>query len=166
MEASPGPPSQASTSRLARSSRVAIGSRGVTGAVTTGRHSAVRAVGARCYRHLAARLVPDVVDTQCGFKVMRGDIARSVLASTRTTGFSFDVEVLARARRSGARIVEFPVAWVDVPGSTFRPARHGLRSFTDLAAIGWRLRTSGAGAPRPVPEMPAPDLGLEMAVEA
>jgi len=149
---------------------VAIGSRGLAGSVTSERHSTARAVGARCYRRLARRLVPDIADTQCGFKLMRGDIARAVLASTRTTGFSFDVELLARARRTGARLVEFPVEWIDVPGSTFSPARHGMQSFADLAAISWRLRgRNGAAAVQPAladitPVTPA--VALELAVEA
>jgi len=123
---------------------LAIGSRGIAGSVTTERHSAVRALGARGYRRLAGTLVPGVHDTQCGFKLMRGDLARSVLAQTHTRGFSFDVEVLARALRAGAKLAEFPVSWVDVPGSTFHPARHGLNSFAALATIKWRLREPAA----------------------
>lgn len=148
---------------------VAIGSRAVPGAVTTDRHSTVRSVGARCYRRLAGRLVPGVLDTQCGFKVMRGGLARAILAETRTTGFSFDVEVLARAGRAGGRLVEFPVSWVDVPGSTFSPARHGLQSFADLAAIGWRLRERGAGVGSlaTVTELVSPAVpALELAAQA
>lgn len=119
---------------------LALASRGVVGSVTNERHSLVRALGARGYRRLAGVLVPGIHDTQCGFKLMRGDLARSVFADTRTRGFSFDVEVLARALRTGAKLAEFPVSWVDVPGSTFHPALHGLNSFAALAAIGWRLR--------------------------
>lgn len=120
---------------------VAVGSRGVVGSKTNERHTAVRAWGARGYRRCAAALVPGIHDTQCGFKLMRGDLARSIFAETRTRGFSFDVEVLARALRAGAKLAEFPVSWVDVPGSTFHPARHGFNSFAALAAIPWHLRT-------------------------
>lgn len=158
---------------VAAGADVAIGSRGLADSVTSDRHSATRTVGAACYRRLAGRLVPGVSDTQCGFKLMRGDIARAVMASTRTTGFSFDVEMLARARRTGARLVEFPVSWVDVPGSTFSPARHGMQSFAALAAISWRLRgRNGAAAVQPA--QPAPVVlhpvasvpALELAAEA
>lgn len=120
---------------------VALGSRGVVGSETNERHTAIRTWGARGYRRCARSLVPGIHDTQCGFKLMRGDLARSVFAETRTRGFSFDVEVLARALRAGAKLAEFPVSWVDVPGSTFHPARHGLNSFAALAAIPWYLRT-------------------------
>ncbi|WP_310963063.1 glycosyltransferase [Nocardioides terrisoli] len=125
---------------LAQGVDVAIGSRAVAGAVTSERHSRARAFGARAYRSLAGRIVPGVLDTQCGFKLMGGDLARVVFADIATTGFSFDVEVLARARTLGARIAEFPVHWVDVPGSTFSPVRHGLDSFCALAVIAWRVR--------------------------
>jgi len=118
---------------------IAIGSRAAKGAVTTERHSHVRALGAWGYRRLAGHIVPGICDTQCGFKVIRGDLARSVFARTQTDGFSFDVEFLGWARHVGARLVEFPVTWVDVPGSTFSPGRHGLDSFVSLARIGWRL---------------------------
>lgn len=135
---------------------VAVGSRAMRGSVTTERHSRLRAGGARLYRGLAGRLVPGVRDTQCGFKVMRGALAREVLAHTRTDGFSFDVELLALAQARGARIVEFPVTWVDVPGSTFSVARHGLRSFAELAAISWRLHhPAPPAAVRVVPLRPA-----------
>ena len=95
------------------------------GSVTTERHSQVRALGATLYRRCTRQVAPGIADTQCGFKVLRGDLARAVFADPRATGFSFDVEVLGRAQRRGARIVEFPVDWDDVPGSTFLPARHG-----------------------------------------
>ena len=35
--------------------------------------------------------------------------------------------------------------WVDKPGSTFRPAVHGLRSCLDLVRVRWRLRTQPVG---------------------
>lgn len=129
----------------------AIGSRAVEGSITNERHSRLRERGADLFRSLSSRIVPGVADTQCGFKMLRGDLARAVAAELVSTGFSFDVELLARVQRRGARVVEFPVAWVDVPGSTFSPARHGAGSFTALAAILWRLR----GVQPAVRELPA-----------
>jgi len=139
---------------------VAVGSRAVPGSVTTERHSAVRVLGARVYRASTHRLAPGISDTQCGFKVFRGDLARTIFASLRTTGFSFDVEVLSRAQRRGARVVEFPVYWDDVPGSTFQPFRHGVAAFWELATIAVHLRRSPGTTEQlpvvaPVPLAPA-----------
>lgn len=125
---------------LAEGADVVVGSRAAEGAVTEARHTWMRTAGARWYRRAAALLVPDVTDTQCGFKVLRGDLAREVFATCHTRGFSFDVELLARCRQHRARVAEFPVVWSDVPGSTFSPLRHGLRSFAELVAIACRLR--------------------------
>lgn len=86
-------------------------------------------------------MVHGVSDTQCGFKILSGDLARDVFAACSTNGFSFDVELLARCQALGSRIEEIAVNWVDVPGSTFSPLRHGLRSFAELVAINWRVRT-------------------------
>jgi len=139
---------------LSIGNEVAIGSRGLAGSVTASRHSWVRERGARAYRSFAASIVQDVVDTQCGFKLMQGDLARLVFAQMQTVGFSFDVEMLARAKLHGARVAEFPVVWTDIPGSTFVPARHGARSFRDLAQIAWLMREERAALP--LPAIPAP----------
>lgn len=125
---------------------VAIGSR----AAATVRHSWVRATGARAYRWCTAQIVPGVADTQCGFKVMRGDLARRAFAELRSTGFSFDVELLARVRSTGGIVEEFDVEWTDVPGSTFAPVRHGLGAFVELAGIAWTMRRTAAPRVAPI----------------
>jgi glycosyltransferase involved in cell wall biosynthesis len=127
---------------IASGADIAIGSRAVPGAVTTERHSRARVLGARLYRRCTRQVAPGIADTQCGFKFFRGDLARAVFGDLVTNGFSFDVELLARAQRRGARIVEFPVTWDDVPGSTFAPVTHGASSFLELALIARRVRQS------------------------
>lgn len=125
---------------LQQGAHVALASRVLAGrSRTVARDSALRSRGASFYSQLASRVVPGIADTQCGFKMMDGDLGRSVFRALRTTGFSFDVELLARARVQGASLVEFPARWVDVPGSTFSPARHGARAFADLGRISWHV---------------------------
>jgi hypothetical protein len=148
--------------RIALGADVVIGSRALAGSVTDVRSRRVRSAGAACYRRLAGRLLPDLADTQCGFKVLRGNVARRVAGDLQARGFSFDVELLVRLRAGGARIDEIPVTWVDVPGSTFVPLRHGAGAFAELAAIAWRTRrlapTAGraaAGQRNPL-ALPAP----------
>lgn len=126
-----------------------VGSRVHPSSVISARHVAIRAVGASLYRGAAARVVPGIGDTQCGFKVMRGELGRRVFRDVRSTGFSFDVELLARLRDRGAEIVELPVDWQDIAGSTFRPVRHGASAFAELASIYWRTRRD----PRPLREL-------------
>jgi dolichyl-phosphate beta-glucosyltransferase len=88
-----------------------------------------RRAGGNMFRLLTRSLVPGVADTQCGFKFFRREIVQTAIARVRTTGFAFDVELLAQIQRAGGRIVELPVAWTDAAGSTFHPIRDGLASF-------------------------------------
>lgn len=145
--------------RVALGADVVIGSRGLAASCTDVRADRLRSTGAACYRRLASRLLPGIADTQCGFKVFRGEVAREVASDLRARGFSFDVELLVRLRAAGARIEEIPVTWVDVPGSTFVPARHGAGAFAELAAIAWRTRRLVAAAPRPA-TVPVPVLAV------
>ena len=58
-----------------------------------------------------AVLLPGIWDTQCGFKLFRGDVAHAVFANLITDGFGYDPEVLYRARKQGVKIAEVPVVW-------------------------------------------------------
>src|SRR3954467_8706494 len=72
----------------------------------------------RCYNLLLhAVLTTRFSDAQCGFKAIRADRARELLPKVQDTGWFFDTELLVLAERSGLRIHEVPVDWVDDPDS-------------------------------------------------
>ena len=73
-------------------------------------------------------------DTQCGFKAFRLSTSRPLFEALETAGWSFDVELLLRARKAGLRIQELPVEWHDGPKSRFRP-RHALEVVRELWAL-------------------------------
>jgi len=52
-------------------------------------------------------------DAQCGFKAARADVARRLLPYVEDGAWFFDTELLVLAERSGLRIHEVPVDWVD-----------------------------------------------------
>lgn len=56
-------------------------------------------------------------DAQCGFKAIRSDVAKRLLPHVEDNGWFFDTELLIIAERSGLRIHEIPVDWVDDPDS-------------------------------------------------
>ena len=74
-------------------------------------------------------------DTQCGFKAFRMKTCRPLFEALATNGWSFDVELLLRAKQAGLRITELPIAWNHAPGSKVK-FRHALRTLLEL----WRLR--------------------------
>jgi dolichyl-phosphate beta-glucosyltransferase len=119
---------------------VVIGSRKCEGAAYVLPQPAVRRVGSAAFHSLSSRLVGPIADTQCGFKVFRGDIARELVASSHLAGFAFDIEILAQAVRRGLRIVEMPVAWTDREGSTFRPVSDGVRVLRELIEVQRAMR--------------------------
>jgi dolichyl-phosphate beta-glucosyltransferase len=142
-------------SLLAAGNPMVIGSRTLDASDAEDRHSGIRRAGAGAFRALARRVVPDVTDTQCGFKFFSGPLARAAARSLRTAGFAFDVELIARCLTMGATLTEIPVRWRDVPGSTFSVARHSAATFRDVTSIWLRLRAArAADAPAPGPWLP------------
>jgi glycosyltransferase involved in cell wall biosynthesis len=72
----------------------------------------------RAYNFLLRRTMgAQFSDAQCGFKAMRSDVAAQLLPLVEDTGWFFDTELLILAERSGMRIHEVPVDWVDDPDS-------------------------------------------------
>ncbi|MBJ8341892.1 glycosyltransferase [Antrihabitans sp. YC3-6] len=97
-------------SDLAIGTRLGRGSRVVRGAK--------RELISRCYNLLLrSTLSARFSDAQCGFKAMRADVAEHLLPLVVDTGWFFDTELLVLAERSGLRIHEVPVDWIDDPDS-------------------------------------------------
>jgi len=89
--------------------------------------------------------VPGIRDTQCGFKLFRGDVARDLFRRARIDRFAYDVEILYLARREGIAIAEVPVLWFNSPESKVSVVRDSLRMLRDLVRIRWihgRRRTA------------------------
>jgi dolichyl-phosphate beta-glucosyltransferase len=87
-----------------------------------------------------------ISDYTCGFKLFRGEAARRLFEATSTPGWSFDVEVLARAAREGLSVREIPVRWHHVDDTRVRIARDVVRSFLELMSIRRRLGRFRKGA--------------------
>jgi dolichyl-phosphate beta-glucosyltransferase len=83
-----------------------------------------------------AVVLPGFWDTQCGFKLWKGPLAREVFAAMKLRGnVAFDVEVLYRARRGGHRIAEVPVRWFDSVPSRISPLHHSAEALVDIVRI-------------------------------
>lgn len=130
---------------------VVIGSRRVPDAQLVVRHGPARRMGSYGFRRLVRGLVPNVADTQCGFKFFDGDVGRSLFAQTRSDGFAFDVELLARAERAGYPITEVPVHWQAQEGSTFHVVQDGRRAARELLRIRRLLQASHGEVVTPFP---------------
>ncbi len=100
---------------LVEGSDAAIGSRREPTSVAIKKGK--RNVRGKLFIYLWKRLLPElnhVVDTQCGFKAFRADVARRIVVDTLEKKFAFDIELLLRTElaRPGS-IVKVPIAWID-----------------------------------------------------
>lgn len=122
---------------LASGAPFAVGSRALRRELIARRQPLPRDLLGRVYNLWLRMLgLTSLADTQCGFKLVDGTLARRLAGRQRLDGFAFDVELLARAEREGAHVTEIPVHWSHVEESRVRPLRHGLRMVADA----WRLR--------------------------
>jgi dolichyl-phosphate beta-glucosyltransferase len=121
---------------------LAAGSRGLRRELIVRRQPLPRDTLGRLF-NLGLRLLglTSLRDTQCGFKLLEGGLARRLAGELRLDGFAFDVELLARARGHGATIAEVPVRWYHVESSRVQPLRHGLQMLRDALRIRWWLWT-------------------------
>ena len=114
---------------------IALGSRAVNRTLVSVPQSPIREYAGRFF-NLTVRAVTGLpfLDTQCGFKLYRGDAAQAVFSRQIENGFSFDVEDLMIAHVLKLRMVEVPVRWANVEGTKVG-AWSGAKSFLDLASI-------------------------------
>jgi putative flippase GtrA len=115
-------------SRLSRHSRVIRGTK--------------REVISRCYNMiLRSTLLARFSDAQCGFKAIRADVGRQLLPLVQDTGWFFDTELLILAERSGLRIHEVPVDWVDDPDSRVDIVSTAVADLKGVFRVGRALAT-------------------------
>lgn len=90
--------------------------------------------------------VPDIRDTQCGFKVFKKNAAEDLFGRQRLDDFGFDVELLFLAAKRGYRTKEVPVNWSDVAGSKVNVLKDSTRMFADILAIRYNWLVGRYGA--------------------
>lgn len=121
---------------------VAIGSRAVAGADVQLHQPFYRELMGKTFNKLIRLVgVGGLADTQCGFKLFQGEVAREIFAELTTPGFAFDVELIWLARRRGYRVVEVGVVWVNSPASRVHPLSDPPRMILEILRFRWRHRS-------------------------
>jgi len=122
-----------------------IGSRRMRGSVVVAQ-PLYRRLGSRAYKffvHAFMGIPLYVSDTQCGFKLYRGDVARALYEPAFTDGFMFDSEIIMRALRANYRLLEFPVLWSNDADTRYDPIRGTVRNLSELLKLRYRLSPLG-----------------------
>ena len=105
-----------------------------------------RKISSSLFRLALRLLLPvpgDLTDTQCGFKVYRGDAARMLSRECIADGFLFDVEMILRAKRHGFRAREFPIEWSCDRDSRLTFRRNSWSILQEIFAVRRALGSAG-----------------------
>jgi hypothetical protein len=122
----------------------AIGSRSLPDSMVESRYMIRLLMGRLFNRLVTAGTDLDFLDTQCGFKAFRTEVARLVFHLVPIDRFAFDVEVLACSHRLGLTIAEVPVHWKHVPGSSVQPLHDSITMLADVFSSRTGLRRPSA----------------------
>jgi dolichol-phosphate mannosyltransferase len=126
--------------KAADSADLVIGSRWVEGGQASGWKLPRRMISRGGSWYARTVLGLRVRDVTSGFKCWRvGALENMNLASIRSVGFAFQIEMNYRAHRSGLRIVEVPIRFSD---RTRGVSKMSMRIFLEGLAGVWRIRGS------------------------
>jgi dolichyl-phosphate beta-glucosyltransferase len=115
---------------------IAVGSRAVQGAMVSVHQPWYREIMGKTFNlFVKMLLIKGFNDTQCGFKLFKGDVARKIAASMKIEGFCFDVEMLYLAKIKGYNVREVGVMWKNSPESRVKLISSPLSMFLDLFKI-------------------------------
>jgi dolichyl-phosphate beta-glucosyltransferase len=119
---------------------IAIASRELPSSQRHGEPLARHLLGRAFNRLVRICILKDIPDSQCGFKCLRGEVARRLFPQIETQGWAFDVELLALARQAGDSIVQQPIDWTYNNDSRVQPWKHAPQMARDVLRIRRRMR--------------------------
>lgn len=114
-----------------------IGSREAKGAKILEKQTFIRRLthfGSRMLIKMKFRL-KGISDTQCGYKMFRGDIAKAMATRQIIDGFAFDVEYVYFLSLNGFSIKEVPVIWKNDADSSVSAFSSSLNFYKALRQI-------------------------------
>jgi len=113
-----------------------IASRAHPDSAATTRQSRYRTLLGRLFNRVVRwSLVPNISDTQCGFKLISRRAAEAIFPRQQIPGFAFDVEILFLAQQAGLAVAEIPVTWRHIDPSHVSPLKDGVQMLIDLLRI-------------------------------
>jgi dolichyl-phosphate beta-glucosyltransferase len=117
---------------------VVVGSRALPAAETKLEAQVHRKLFGRIFNFVINTIiVPDIFDTQCGFKLFSSKAATRLFRLQRSNRFSFDVELLFLCRCLGLKVEEVAVNWHHEPGSKVSLLRDGVGMIFDALRFKW-----------------------------
>ena len=143
--------------QLEAGSDVVIGSRWRKGAARVGEPRTRNLLGRGFALLVRVLLLPEITDSQCGFKSFRCEVAQELFRNSIVFRMgaegamgpmvsAFDVELLVVAKRRGYRIKEIPVIWSHVTTRRVSPFKDAYRMFGQVVQV-WLNNLRGKYSP-------------------
>jgi dolichyl-phosphate beta-glucosyltransferase len=90
----------------------------------------------RLFNTFVQRIIDtQIMDTQCGFKAFRGDVAKRLFGMAQIDGFGFDTEILFLAQKLKYRVREIPVTWEHRDDSRVSPLSAPFQMLSELLQV-------------------------------
>lgn len=115
---------------------IVIGSRYLKESHIGTKQPIVRILGSRLVNTaIQLLLLPGIPDTQCGFKLFAGDVAKRIFAKQTIWEWAFDIEILYIAKRFKLGVKQVPIEWHDQAGSHLQSSQVLYSTMRDVAKI-------------------------------
>jgi dolichyl-phosphate beta-glucosyltransferase len=112
-----------------------VGDRTLPGSTYRGESLLRRAISGAASFAFRTLVTGGVYDTQCGFKVFRGDVAAEIFRLARIDGFAIDVEVIYLVLKHRLDMKRIPVQLQRNSPSSVQVIRDSMRAARDIVAI-------------------------------
>jgi dolichyl-phosphate beta-glucosyltransferase len=103
------------------------------------RQPLIRQLLGKLFRLVATRpFLGTIRDSQCGAKAFTATAATKLFSQQTILGWTFDIEILYLAKRSGMKVAEIPVYWEAQANSKLRPSVWlAISTMRELASLWW-----------------------------
>ncbi len=128
---------------------IVIGNRFLPGAKTD-RHSVLRRFSGFVNRMYMRLFGLGDIDTMCGFKGYKQEVARALFSNLMEERWLFDTEIAYKAVKSKYQIINLPITWESKDGSKL-PTRTLIKSAFQIWPLIRRIHKQTAVAPTPLP---------------
>ena len=113
-----------------------IASRWTKGSIIKPRQPLSRRIASRCFNMLVRILFGiNVSDSQCGAKLLKRNVVKSVVNDLGITRWAFDVDLLYNLKRKNFKFIEIPTVWSDTYGSKLDVVRTSIEMFLAISRL-------------------------------
>lgn len=125
--------------RLKKGADIVIGSRALKESQIIVRQPWYRETMGKIFNFFVRFLImDDIKDTQCGFKAFKIPVAQRLFQQLKIQRFSFDVEILYIAKKTGYRVEQLPIVWANNLQTSVHSIKDSTRMLVDLLKIRFR----------------------------